>query len=264
MEWQLPDYDSEQAARDLSRISAYELDDRFVIRDGKCHPAAVICPGGAYEMIASFIEGVPIARKLNELGVSAFILYYRVGKEALFPAPQDDLAQAVREVLSKADIYRIDAQHYSVWGASAGGHLAAGFGTEALGYLHYGLPRPSAIVLMYPVITMDPAYTHEVTHDNLLGPGNADPRQEHFLSIDEQVTRNYPPTYLWCGDADTSVPPENTLRMAAALKRAGVPLVCEIFPGVEHGVGPGTATAAEGWIDRAAAFWLEQSSSADG
>ena len=258
MEGQLPDYDSEQAVKDQARIPAYELDDRFVLRDGKRHPAAVICPGGAYRTVASFIEGVPVARKLNELGISAFIVYYRVGKAGLYPAPQEDLARGIREVLARSEEYCIDAEHYSLWGASAGGHLAAGFGTEALGASHYGLPLPSAVVLMYPVITMDPACTHGETRDNLLGRNSVTAQQARLFSIDEQVTRNYPPTYLWCGDADLSVPPENTLRMAAALQRNGVPMACEIFPGVGHGVGPGTGTAAEGWIERAVAFWLDQ------
>ena len=81
---------------------------------------------------------------------------------------------------------------------------------------------------------------------------------EAFASVDEQVTADYPPTYIWCGDADQTVKPENTRRMAAALERAGVPYRCEIFPGVDHGVGPGTETAAEGWIDHAVEFWKTQ------
>ena len=71
------------------------------------------------------------------------------------------------------------------------------------------------------------------------------------------MTADYPPTYLWCGDADQTVSPENTHRMAVALERAGVKLRCEVFSGVDHGVGPGTGTAAEGWMDSAVAFWKE-------
>ena len=72
------------------------------------------------------------------------------------------------------------------------------------------------------------------------------------------MTSEYPPTYIWCGDGDRTVQPENTRRMAAALEQAGVKYQCEIFPSVDHGVGPGTGTPAQGWIDRAVRFWREQ------
>lgn len=251
-----PDIDSRQSVTDKFFVSnRLHLDTRFVLRDGKIHPAAVICPGGAYEVVCRYIEGVPIARRLNELGISAFIVYYRVKKLARYPAPQEDLAKAVRTILARAEEYRIDPENYSVWGSSAGGHLAASFGTESMGYPLYGLPRPAAMVLTYPVISLRPELTHKGTHDNLLG-ADAEEQDEHFASIDEQVTASYPPTYIWCGDADKTVPPENTRRMAAALAEAGVRHMCDIFPGVDHGVGPGTGTKAEGWIDRAVSFWL--------
>ncbi len=252
------DMDQSQSFRDVFlRPNRYALDDRFVIRDGKTHPFAVICPGGGYSIVCSFIEGTPIARKLNEQGVSAFIVYYRVKKKARFPHPQEDLARAVGEILGKAAEYHVDPDNYSVWGSSAGGHLAASFGTESMGYARYVLPRPTAVVLSYPVISMDPALAHGDTHDNLLGP-HATLAMERAASVDEQVTAAYPPAYLWCGDADSTVSPENTKRMAAALEAKGVPYRCEIFPGVEHGVGPGTGTAAEAWIEHAVQFWKEQ------
>ena len=252
------DMDKEQYEKDTHRgENAYELDDRFVIRDGKRHPFAVICPGGGYTMVCSYIEGVPYARKLNEMGISAFIVYYRVKEAARFPAPQDDLARAVREIWARADEYMLDRDNYSVWGSSAGGHLAASFGTENMGYAHYGLPRPGALVLIYPVISMRPEVTEKYTHDRLLGE-DAEAEMEAFASVDEQVGKEYPPTYIWCGDADRTVKPDNTRRMAEAMERAGVPCRCEIIPGVDHGVGPGTGTAAQGWIERAAAFWREQ------
>ena len=251
------DLDKRQTLRDVYRPNRYALDTRFVLRDGGTHPFAVICPGGAYQVVCSYIEGTPIARRLNELGISAFIVYYRVRKKARWPHPQDDLARAVREILARAAEYGVDPEDYSVWGCSAGGHLAASFGTENMGYPRCGLPGPGAIVLSYPVISMRPELSHDVTHDNLLGK-HATAAMERFASVDENVTGDYPPTYIWCGGADATVDPENTRRMAAALAAAGVPCRCEIFPGVDHGVGPGTGTAAEGWIDHAAAFWRGQ------
>ena len=250
------DMDMQQLRKDFFQTkNQYALDDRFVIRDGKKHPVAIVVPGGAYAMVCSFIEGAPVARKLNEKGISAYIVYYRVKKKAHFPAPQDDLATAVREVLSKAEQDNLITDNYSIWGSSAGGHLAASFGTQHMGYPVYNLPAPGALVLSYPVITLRRALTHMGTHDNLLGK-NATLEEEISASIDENVTADYPPTYIWCGDADAAVPPANTRRMVRALAAAGVRHECEIFPGVDHGVGPATGLAAEGWIDHAVEFWL--------
>ena len=66
------DLDKRQTLRDVYRPNRYALDTRFVLRDGGTHPFAVICPGGAYQVVCSYIEGTPIARRLNELGISAF------------------------------------------------------------------------------------------------------------------------------------------------------------------------------------------------
>lgn len=248
------DADNKQYIRDLFQPDKCCIDTRFVIRDGKKHPFAVICPGGAYAKVCSYIEGVPFAKKLNEEGISAFIVYYRIKKHAKYPAPQRDLANAVRHIFRNSDRYCLDTDHYSVWGSSAGGHLAASFGTENMGYVKYSLPKPEAMILVYPVISMRKEYTHPETHDNLLG-ADASPAGELFASVEAHVTDAYPPTYVWAGDADETVQPENTRMMAKALETAGVCHAWDIFPGVGHGVGPGTGTSAEGWIDKAVQFW---------
>ena len=250
------DVDTKQNRYDMCRPNRYRLDTRFVLRDGQRHPFAVVCPGGAYGEVCSYVEGVPLARRLNKLGISVFIVYYRVREKALYPAPQDDLARAVRTILERADQYMVEREHYSVWGASAGGHLVASFGTEHMGYKRYGLPKPGALVLTYPVITMDPALTHMDTHNNLLGrdPGK---EREQFASVHLHVTADYPPTYIWCGDADDAVPPDNTRLMAAALEKAGVAYQCRIFPGLVHGVGLASETCGANWLEEAAAFWQD-------
>ena len=241
-----------QAAYDFWRGKGYGLKE-YVIRDGKKHPFALICPGGGYEMVCSFVEGAPYAKKLNALGYSAFVLYYRCGKRARYPAPQDDLAKALRDILSRADKLNIETEGYSVWGSSAGGHLAATFGTETLGYAHYQLPKPAALVLTYPVITMGD-YTHEGSRKNLLGSA---PSQEEIdlYSVEKQVNADYPPTFLWCGDADRTVDHENSRAMAKALQANGVPHRFEEYPGVDHGVGLGTGLACEPWFQHAVSFW---------
>lgn len=249
------DADRLQAVKDLLfERNGYHLDLRFVIRDGKNHPMAVLVPGGGYEMVCSFIEGVPVARRLNRLGISAPIVYYRVKKKAHFPAPQDDLAAGIRELHSRSGELGLDTERYSVWGSSAGGHLTASFGTKHLGYEKYGLPKPGALVLSYPVISMDPRLTHQGSHDALLGRA-ASEELEKATSIEKHVDRDYPDTFLWTGEDDHTVQPENTTLMDEALSFAGVRHRTERYLELDHGLGPATGTEAEGWIDRAVEFW---------
>lgn len=246
--------DIKQMFKDMFHKKEYELVDRYVIRDGKKHPVAILCPGGGYSMVCSCVEGTPYAEKLNSLGISAVILYYRTGKKAAYPNPQNDLARAVREVQSRAAEWNIDMENYSIWGSSAGGHLAASFGTEHMGYRHYALPKPGCLVLVYPVITMHKDLTHMGSRNNLLGK-DADEERASFASIHEHVDADYPRTFLWCGDADRAVPPENSKMMENALSNAGVAHELIIYPGVDHGVGVAERTAAEGWIEKAVLFW---------
>lgn len=252
------DVDIRQSIKDMFFASnKYRLDDQFVIRDGKKHPFAILVPGGGYQMVSSFIEGGPIARKLNQQGISAFVVYYRVKKKAMYPAPMDDLAAAVREIFARAEEYGLVTENYSVWGASAGGHLAATFGTEHMGYAKYALPKPGALVLAYPVITMEREKTHMGSHDLLLGK-DAKKEMESFTSAEQHVTAAYPRTFIWCSDDDNVVNPDNTRDMVSALEEAGVPVESRIYHGVQHGAGPATATPAENWIKEAAAFWLNR------
>ncbi len=248
------DLDQHQSLKDIFHKNKYELDTRFVINDGKKHKCAIICPGGGYSLVCSFIEGTPIAHRLNDMGISVVIVYYRVKYKAKYPNPQDDLAQAIRDVYDRAEELNLDMENYSVWGASAGGHLVASMGTDNMGYMKYNLPKPGCLVLSYPVISMDKSITHMGTHDNLLGK-DCGVEQEEFTSVHLHVTADYPPTYIWCGDADSTVPPVNTKLMADALKTASVPAMCEIFTGVDHGVGPATGTSAAEWINHAVDFW---------
>ena len=104
------DFNLPQFVRDVLSPNQYRLDDRFVLRDGKRHPFAILCPGGAYWMVCSYIEGVPIARKLNKAGYSAFILHYRTKEKALYPAPQDDLAMAVKDMCLSSPKCRVGSK----------------------------------------------------------------------------------------------------------------------------------------------------------
>ena len=245
------------AWKDFTRKNVYALKP-YLLQDGKKHPVAVICPGGGYYAVCSYVEGAPFAKELNKLGYHAIVVYYRVKSQAHFPNPQDDLARAVREIHSRAEEWNLDMENYSVWGSSAGGHLVGSFGTESMGYVKYGLPKPGALVLTYPVVTMGPL-THTGSRDNLIG---RNPSEETVAatSIELQITAAYPPTFLWCGDTDHTVDPENSHMLAAALQANGIPHEFREYPGVDHGVGLGAGLACEEWFSCAVNFWENQRS----
>lgn len=235
---------------DSYRPNKYELKP-YLLNDGKAHPFAVICPGGGYGMVCSAGEGKPFAKKLNELGYHAFVVYYRVKNKARYPQPQQDLKRAVEEIFAHADEWKLDTSSWSIWGSSAGGHLVASFALE-----NYGTPKPTALILVYPVVSMG-NHTHKGSRDNLLGK-NASEEMIRKLSVELNVTENYPPTFTWYGTADDCVPPLNSTKLIEALTEVGVPCKVEEYEGIGHGVGLAKGTVAEPWFNNAVRFWKEQ------
>lgn len=217
-----------------------------------------ICAGGGYGAVCSMVEAFPAARRLNELGFHAFVVNYRAGKYAAAPNPQDDLAKAVEYIMKNAKELNVETRDYAVAGFSAGGHLAACFGTEALGYKHYGLPRPDALFLAYPVITMG-EYGHEGSRINLLGRKNVQNKELIYrYSVEKQVSADYPSCFVWQCEEDREVPVENTQLLVKALDKQNIPYIYRTYPGDAHGLGLGEGTPAEGWLFQAVKFWEGQ------
>lgn len=242
-----------QAKRDFCHKNDYELIP-YIIEDGKDHPVAIICPGGGYKMVCSFTEGKPFAKYLNSKGISAFVLYYHIKNKAKYPIPQDDLARAVKEVFDNKDKYHLDVSNYSLWGASAGGHLVASFATKEMGYLKYGLEKPSCIVLTYPVISFVDK-THKSTKQYHLG----DNPTEDFISycsVENHIDKDYPKTFVWCSKDDKSVPCQNSMVLDSKLTENNVNHIFKLYDSAKHGSGLAYNTSAEGWIDLAIDFWL--------
>jgi acetyl esterase/lipase len=238
--------------RDMRSKNEYSL--TFFPAPGreKC-PFAVICPGGGYSAVMSSLEGAPYARALNAKGFSAFVLRYQAKELAKNFQPQKDLARAVREILDNATKYNVLRKGYSVWGSSAGGHLAATFGTKSLGYAHYALPKPATLVLAYPVVTMG-QFTHKGSKKWLIGK-QAAPELIKLTSVEENITPDYPPTFLWCCKPDRVVNPLNSEMLAEALKTNSVPHRFMAFETGEHGAALGIGTECEVWLDAAVEFW---------
>jgi acetyl esterase/lipase len=224
--------------------------------------AVVICPGGGYGHLAVDHEGKQVAEWLNSLGVSAFMLKYRLGPRYRHPAPLQDAQRAIRWVRLHANEFAIQPDRIGIWGFSAGGHLASTAGT----HFDSGKPdvpelverfssRPDFLILGYPVISFTTGYTHKGSRRNLLGEP-ADPALAELLSNEKQVTPQTPPTFLFHTDADQGVPPENSVLFYLALRKAGVPAELHIYERGRHGVGlaPGDAVLSS-WPARLA-DWL--------
>ncbi|NCA97979.1 MAG: alpha/beta hydrolase [Clostridia bacterium] len=235
----------QQPARDRVKLYYFPADAK--------KPFALVCPGGAYASVARVREGFPTAAALNQAGHPAFVLVYRTGLAARHPAPLEDVAQAIRLIMAQAGKLGLENLRYSVWGYSAGGHLVLSWGTSHLGAPAWQLPKPTAIVAAYPVVNMG-EHAHALSRGLLLG---RNPSDETIVahSIEQQITPDYPPTYVWHCTADPVVSITNSDRLVEALDQAGVPCQYKVVPGVAHGWGIGHGTAAEGWFEEALEFW---------
>ena len=201
--------------------------------------AIIICAGGAYFGERIDKEGYQPALWLNSLGISAFVLRYRLphgeAGRGLPPPPLEDVQRAIVLVRSNADKWGLDPIKVGVMGWSAGGHLAAMSGT----LFHDKGPnvRPDFLVLMYPVITMREA-THKDTRKNLLGD-NPSETSLKLYSADEQVGLGSPPTFIALARDDTAVPMVNSTLFAEALRASRVPCDLALFEHGGHGFGMG-------------------------
>jgi acetyl esterase/lipase len=213
--------------------------------------AVVVCPGGGYGALAVDHEGKQVADWLNERGIAAFVLRYRIAVRdkrpaPLHPAPMLDVQRAVRTVRAKAKEYGVRPDRVGVWGFSAGGHLASTAAThfdagnpDSVDPIERVSCRPDFAILAYPVITLDVGTTHAGSRRNLLGP-NPDAKLIDQMSNDKQVTKETPPTFLFHTDEDKAVPVMNSVLFYAALKKNGVPAELHIYERGRHGVGLGT------------------------
>jgi len=204
--------------------------------------AVIVCPGGGYERLAVAKEGSGVAGWLNRLGVSVFVLKYRL-KEYGQPAPLQDVLRAMRLVRSRAIEFGVRADRIGVFGSSAGGHVAACAATmfdDPVGKTGHVLDavsaRPDFAGLQYPVITMRLPHAHSGSRKNLVGEKPA-LELEAAWSVETRVTKATPPVFLFHTQEDESVPLENSLMFYSALRAAGVPAEMHLFEKGPHGFG---------------------------
>lgn len=203
----------------------------------------IIAPGGAYVGKSLEKEGSKIADMLNENGISAFVLDYRV-RPYCYPVMLEDVKRAVRVVRSLSGQYGYCEDKIAILGFSAGGHLAS----MALTHFDYGKndgdkidrisSRPDLGILCYPVITLG-EYTHSETKSSLLAERAGDSELAYELSGENSVKSDTPPCFIWHTAEDGAVPVENTFLFASALRRKHIPFELHVFPYGPHGLGLG-------------------------
>ena len=223
--------------------------------------AVIVCPGGGYVNLSMDKEGDQIARWLNSIGVTAFVLKYRLGPRYHHPVELGDAQRAIRTVRYKAAEYRVQPDRIGIMGFSAGGHLASSAGThfdagkpDAADPIDRMSSRPDFLILCYPVISFT-NFVHQGSRRALLGD-NPDPKLVENLSGELQVTAQTPPTFLFHTTTDTVVPVENSVHFYLALRKAGVPAEMHIYERGPHGVGLApTDEALSSWPARLA-DWL--------
>ncbi|MDD2393248.1 MAG: alpha/beta hydrolase [Eubacteriales bacterium] len=191
----------------------------------------IVCPGGGYKYKTMSYEGRDIALFLNDNGLDAFVLDYRLAPDT-HPAPLNDALRAVEMARQLAPELGYDSGKIGIMGFSAGGHLAASAGTM------WNKPenRPDAMILCYPVITMGNKYTHPDSRANLMGE-NINESTIGDLSCENRVSKQTPPAFIWHTVSDQSVHVENSILFASALTAKSVPYEMHLFPEGRHGLG---------------------------
>ncbi len=223
--------------------------------------AVLVLPGGGYARLSDVKEGSDVAKWLNSLGISAFILKYRLGPRYNQPTPMLDAARAIRTVRHRAKEWNVDANRIAILGFSAGGHLASTLGTkfdagkpDSKDEIERMSSRPDLMILLYPVITMG-EYTHAGSKKNLLGD-KPTPELVKLYSSELQVSKETPPTFLMHTMTDAGVPVENSMSFAAALRKNRVPFEFHLYEQGSHGVGLApTNPYLASWVGRCA-DWL--------
>ncbi|MBT7166569.1 MAG: alpha/beta hydrolase [Victivallales bacterium] len=225
-------------------------------------PCVVVCPGGGYGGRAAH-EADPIAEWLAAIGIAGAVVSYRVSPYR-HPIPIGDAQRAIRMVRANAGDWGIDASRVGILGFSAGGHLATSAATiydlgdaDAADPIDRESCRPDALVSCYPVISLG-TFQHQGSVCNLLADadGKVDAEVRNYLSLEDRVTPDTPPTFLWHTANDPVVPVENALLFASACARHGVPFALHVFPDGRHGLGLGQDHETVGQWPSLCARWF--------
>ncbi|RDI05462.1 alpha/beta hydrolase [Flavobacterium sp. AG291] len=218
--------------------------------------AVIICPGGGYGVLAVGHEGADIAKAFNEMGITAFVLKYRLPGDDIMQdktiGPLQDVQRAFQLVRENATKWNIDTSKIGIMGFSAGGHLAASASTqykrEVIENPKHTSLRPDFSVLIYPVISFTDALTHMGSRENLIGK-NASPELVAQYSNELLVTPDTPKAFLVHSADDGAVPVENSIVYYQALLKNKIYGEMHIYPLGGHGYGMNNPTTSEKWME---------------
>ena len=200
-------------------------------KENNCGTAVLICPGGGYAGVSAVKEGEEFARWFNNLGVSAFVLYYRMPNRH-HEIPLKDAQTALSIIHKRAREWKINKKKIGIMGFSAGGHLASTVGT----HFKTKAERPAFMLLAYPVVTMNKDLTHKGSRDNLLGKNPSDELVKLY-SNELQVNKQTPPTFIIHARDDGAVPIANSENLLEALQKNKVPAKLVTYDEGGHGFG---------------------------
>lgn len=226
--------------------------------------AVIICPGGGYGCLATKHEGSQIAAWFNNMGITAFVLKYRLPSDLIMQnksiGPLQDAQEAVRLVRRRAKEWKIDPHKIGIMGFSAGGHLASTLSTHFNQKVYESSDttsaRPDFSLLIYPVITMDSAFTHAGSRENLLGK-NPGKDLITLYSNELQVNALTPPAFIIHSLDDNVVPVQNSIGYALAMKKFNVPCELHIYQQGGHGYGLGRGDNTETNWPKTCKKWLK-------
>jgi len=228
----------------------------FPEKNNNLGKAAIIFPGGGYSILAIDHEGYAIAKRLNEEGITAFVVKYRLPSDEIMEdksvGPLQDAQRAIQLVRERAAEWGISTNKIGIVGFSAGGHLASTLGTHYQKALisnpnNVNL-RPDFMLLLYPVISMSPDITHKGSQMNLLGE-NPSASQILNFSNEKQVSDDTPPTFLVHAKDDKTVPIANSERFRDSLASHHVPVKLLVYDEGGHGFGLNNKTTEDQWFD---------------
>ena len=217
--------------------------------------AVIICPGGGYGVLAFSHEGTDVAEEFNRKGIAAFVLKYRLPTDETMIdktiGPFQDAQRAIQRVRENAEQWNVKPDKIGIMGFSAGGHLASTAGTH---FNNQSIPnpngtslRPDFMILVYPVISMDPEVGHSGSAKNLLGENPTQALRDYY-SNEKQVNAQTPPTYLVHAKNDP-VSVQNSYVFEEALKKFNIPFTTTYYEEGGHGFGMINTTSDVKWMD---------------
>ena len=246
--------DKNGIAQDARKVTQPTLTAYFADRQKSNGTAIIICPGGGYGMLAINKEGFKVAEWLNGLGITAFVLKYRLPSDLIMKnktvGPLQDAQQAVRLVRRNALQWKLNPNKIGIMGFSAGGHLASTLSTHYNDKVYVPVDttsaKPNFSILIYPVISMQEGITHQGSKDNLLGQ-NADTQRADYYSNEKQVNAATPKAFLVHATDDKAVPVENSINYYLALKKEKVAAEMHLYENAGHGFGLGVKGTNASW-----------------